>query len=246
VAGGFGSLVGWRLMSLGLVALPMLALPALAWVPGRQLRRTTQRPSLATTLRSVADPQRLALTAMAALTLAAGQGAVYLLPFGLQQRDLGAFTAALLLVPYVIGSVIAGPLGGRLSEQLGTRPVLVTLLLSGAVAAVALIWGAGSPLAVVACFILIGASVNGALPLLAVRVMELGDSAGVGAGTIMAGLRMGQSSGTFIGPAMAGLVLAHAGLNAGWLAEAGCLVTSLALHELGARSAQRGAVTAYS
>jgi MFS family permease len=89
--------------------------------------------------------------------------------------------------------------------------------------------------------VLIGASVNGALPLLAVRVMALGDAAGVGAGTIMAGLRMGQSSGTFLGPALAGLVLAHAGLDAGWLAQAGCLVLSLVLHELAARATQRGA-----
>jgi hypothetical protein len=34
---------------------------------------------------------------MAALTLAAGQGALYVLPFAVQQRDLGAFAAALLL-----------------------------------------------------------------------------------------------------------------------------------------------------
>jgi hypothetical protein len=87
----------------------------------------------------------------------------------------------------------------------------------------------------VACFVLIGASVNGALPLLAVRVISLGDSAGVGAGTIIAGLRMGQSSGTFLGPAVAGVVLAHSGVEAGWLAQAACLVASLALHELAPR-----------
>jgi MFS family permease len=86
--------------------------------------------------------------------------------------------------------------------------------------------------ALVVCFVVIGASVNGALPLLAVRVISLSDSAGIGVGTIMAGLRMGQSSGTFLGPALAGLVLARAGLDAAWLMLAVCLVASLALHEL--------------
>jgi MFS family permease len=100
----------------------------------------------------------------------------------------------------------------------------------------ALVGGASSSLVLVVCFILIGASVNGALPLLAVRAIAMASSAGVGAGTIIAGLRMGQSSGTFIGPALAGLVLAHAGLNAGWIAQAGCLVASLVIHEGAART----------
>ena len=49
---------------------------------------------------------------------------------------------------------------------------------------------------------------------------------------------MGQSSGTFLGPAFTGLMLAQAGLSAGWLAMAGCLLASLALHELGTRERQ--------
>jgi hypothetical protein len=43
---------------------------------------------------------------------------------------------------------------------------------------------------------------------------------------------MGQSSGTFLGPALAGLVLAHAGLGAGWLTQAACLLVSLVLLKL--------------
>jgi DHA1 family bicyclomycin/chloramphenicol resistance-like MFS transporter len=231
-AGALGSLVGWRLMSLTLAALPLLALPALVWIPHRQPQSIAVRPGLAAVLRSVLEPRRLALTAMAALTLGAGQGALYLLPFGAQQRDLGAFTAAVLLVPYVGGSVIAGPYGGRLSDRLGTRHVITGLLLIGVSACLVLVWGSASSIVLIGSFVLIGASVNGALPLLAVRVISLGDSAGVGAGTIIAGLRMGQSSGTFLGPALAGLVLAHAGLEAAWLAQAACLLASLMLHGL--------------
>jgi predicted MFS family arabinose efflux permease len=224
-----GSLVGWRSMSLALVVLPLLAVPALWWVPSRRAQSSDSRPGLGIVVRSILDRRRLALTAMAALTLGAGQGSLYLLPFGVQQRDLGPFAAALLLVPYVVGSVIAGPLGGRLSDQLGSRPLILTLLVVGVVACLALVWGGANSLFLVVCFVLIGASVNGALPLMASRIISLGDSAGVGVGTIIAGLRMGQSSGTFLGPALAGLVLARAGLEAGWLAQAACLVLSLGL-----------------
>jgi predicted MFS family arabinose efflux permease len=242
-AGALGSLVGWQLMSLMLAALPLLVLPALVWIPRRNRHVSAVRPGLAAVLRSIVDPRRLALTAMAALTLAAGQGALYLLPFGAQQRDLGPFAAAVLLVPYVVGSVIAGPLGGRLSDQLGSRHVIPSLLAIGVCGCVVLAWASASSLVLVACFVLIGASVNGALPLLAVRVISLGDSAGVGVGTIIAGLRMGQSSGTFLGPAVAGVVLAHAGLEAGWLAQAACLLASLALHELVPRRSPAPAAT---
>jgi predicted MFS family arabinose efflux permease len=233
LAGGLGSLFGWRTMSLILVLVPLAALPALAWVGGRS-RAASARPGLGDIVRSVTQRQRLALTIMAALTLAAGQGALYLLPFAVQQRDLGPFAAALLLVPYVVGSVIAGPLGGRVSDRFGTRPVIVATLLVGVVATTTLIWGATMPVLFVAAFTLIGASVNGALPLMAVRVVLVGDSTSVGVGSILAGLRMGQSSGTFLGPAVAGLMLARVGLSAGWLALAGCLLASLVLLEVGA------------
>jgi len=217
-----------------LVLVPLTSLLALGWV-GRASHASGPRASLGDVLRSVTQPHRLALTVMAALILAAGQGALYLLPFAVQQRELGAFAAALLLVPYVVGSVIAGPFGGRVSDRFGTRPVIVATLLVGGLATTALIWVAAAPPLLIAAFTLIGASVNGALPLLAVRVVSLGDSAAVGVGSILAGLRMGQSSGTFLGPAIAGLVLAHTGLNASWLTMAAFLFASLALHEVATR-----------
>ena len=239
VAGALGSLIGWQQMSLVLAAVPVLALTALAWTPSRRPHsHRLKRPGIRTVLKSVAYPPRLALTIMAALTLAAGQGSLYLLPFGAQQRDLGPFTAALLLVPYVVGSVVAGPLGGRIADRTGTQRVIVAFLLIGAAAAVVLVWGAATNVVLIASFVLIGAAVNGALPLLAVRVIGLGDASGVGTGSIMAGLRMGQSCGTFLGPALAGLVLAQAGLAAGWLAQATCLLASLILLEISSRTAR--------
>src|SRR5205085_6941838 len=157
---------------------------------------------------------------------------LYLLPFAVQQRDLGTFAAALLLVPYVAGSIVAGPLGGAVSDRFGSSRVIFCMLSVGVLACIALVWGATSSLMLIICFALIGASVNGALPLFAVRMFGLGDPTGVGAGSIMAGLRVGQSTGTFLGPAVAGFVLAHGGLNLGWVAQAGGLAATLALHHV--------------
>ena len=232
VAGALGALIGWQQMSGVLTGVPLLALVGLPWIPRARPSFAAVRPGLATVLRAVAQPRRLALTLMAALTLAVGQGALYLLPFAVQQRDLGPFAAALLLVPYVVGSVIAGPLGGAVSDRFGSSPVIFWMLVVGALACIALVWGAASSVVLIVCFTLIGASVNGALPLFAVRMIGLGDPAGVGVGSIMAGLRVGQSTGTFLGPAVAGLVLTHGGLNPGWLTQAAGLALTLAVHQL--------------
>jgi DHA2 family methylenomycin A resistance protein-like MFS transporter len=236
LAGLVGGAVGWRAESLGMVVLPLLALPLVATIPGAASPRSSGSGSgLAVVIRSLANRRRLALTGVAALTLSGGQGATYLLPFALSEREFGSQMAALLLVPYVVGSVVAAPLAGRLGDRFGPRPVIVSGLVMGMLACTSLLWLADVTPLLVVCFVLIGASVNGSLPLVAVRVVGMGDSAGVGMGTVMAGLRMGQSLGSFLGPLVAGAVLARTGLDAGWLAQAACLLAALTLHELGSR-----------
>jgi MFS family permease len=247
-AGLVGGAADWRTESLALSALPLLSLALVPSVPNTAAaRRTPTVPGSAgggraggaagldVVLRSLGHRRRLALAGVAALTLSGGQGAVYLLPFSVSQRDLGAQAAALLLVPYVVGSVVAAPLAGRLGDRFGPRPVILAGLVLGICACASLVWLAEFTPLLVACFVLIGGAVNGSLPLVAVRVVRLGDTAGVGMGTVIAGLRMGQSLGSFLGPLVAGFVLAHSGLNAGWLAQAVCLLAALTLHELGAR-----------
>src|SRR5207248_6768693 len=74
IAGAIGSLIGWQGMSLLMALAPTLALVALVWIPVRKPHASGVRPALGVVLRTVAYPPRLALAAMAALTLAAGQG----------------------------------------------------------------------------------------------------------------------------------------------------------------------------
>jgi predicted MFS family arabinose efflux permease len=235
-AGLVGGATGWRTESLTLVVLPLVALPLIGVIPARGGHRPSgSGAGLGVVLRSLAHRRRLALTGVAALTLSAGQGATYLLPFALSEREFGSRTAALLLLPYVVGSVVAAPLAGRLGDRFGPRPVIMAGLSLGMCACVALVWLADVTPLLVVCFLLIGASVNGSLPLVAVRVVQMGDSSGAGMGTVMAGLRMGQSSASLLGPLIAGAVLARIGLDAGWLAQAACLLAALTLHELGSR-----------
>jgi len=57
LAGALGSLLGWREMSLLLVVLPVLALPALAWVPSGHMVSANHRPGLRAVLGSLAHRQ---------------------------------------------------------------------------------------------------------------------------------------------------------------------------------------------
>jgi predicted MFS family arabinose efflux permease len=234
VAGTAGAWVGWRPMSALLVLLPTVVLAlVLAAPPPMQAERTTARPGLGRVLTALVQPQRLAFAGLAALTLSAGQGATYLLPFAVQTRDLGPLAAAVLLIPYVAGSVVAAPLSGVLADRYGTRSMILGALLLGTATLVALGWAQPSA----AGYVLMGAAVNSTLPLAAVRVIAIGGSrGGVGSGISLAGLRIGQSLGPFLGPTVAGVLLARYGVGLAWLALAGCLAISLALHEAGSHA----------
>src|SRR5436190_7420661 len=167
------------------------------------------------------------LGALAAFTLGAGQGACYLLPFAVQTRELGPLAAAIVLVPYVLGSVVAAPFSGTLSERFGAARLIIVALAVGIGACLAAIqWGSAIWVLAV-CNVLIGASVNTTLPVVSVLAVTLKVGRPIGAGTAIAGLRVGQSLGPFLGPTLAGAMLARSGVEAGWLALAGCLLCAL-------------------
>jgi MFS family permease len=232
VAGTVGARVGWQDMSIAMAVVPLLVLAMVlnAKSLGVPPEQSSARPGPVAIVLALSHPQRLMLSGMAGLTLGAGQGACYLLPFAVQTRDLGPLAAAIVLVPYVLGSVVAAPFSGALAARFGASRLIFAALLLGVFAcAAALLWG--ESIAVLAlCNVLIGISVNTTLPIASVLAVTMRVGKPVGAGVAMAGLRVGQSLGPFIGPTVAGAMLARSGVEAGWLALAGCLVGALFLH----------------
>jgi len=107
--------------------------------------------------------------------------------------------------------------------------IVVALVLGIGACSIALVWGS-SILILGLCNVLIGVSVNTTLPVVSVQAVTLKVGRPVGAGTAIAGLRIGQSLGPFLGPTLAGALLARSGVEAAWLALAGCLACALLLH----------------
>ncbi len=232
VAGTLGAWLGWHDMSLAMALVPLAVLTAVARVTSLATvhERGTSRPGLLEILHALSHPRRLMMGALAAFALGAGQGACYLLPFAVQSREFGALAAAIVLVPYVLGSVAAAPFSGALTERFGAASLIVAALAVGIVACLAaMAWGSAIWVLAV-CNVLIGVSVNTTLPVVSVLAVTLKVGRPVGAGTAIAGLRVGQSLGPFLGPTLAGAMLARSGVEAGWLALAGCLLCALALH----------------
>ncbi len=234
VAGSFGTWVGWRSMSFEMAIVPLAVLAVVLRVRALAFRpeRSPQRPGALDIVHALSHPRRLMLAGLAALTLGAGQGACYLLPFAVHTQDLGPLAAAIVLVPYVLGSVVAAPFSGLLSERFGAPRLIVVALLLGLVACLAaVVWGS-SIWALGACNVLIGVSVNTTLPVVSVLAVTMKVGRPIGAGTAIAGLRIGQSLGPFIGPTVAGAMLARSGVEAAWVAMAACLLLSVVLHGL--------------
>ncbi|HET6318788.1 MAG TPA: MFS transporter [Chloroflexota bacterium] len=234
VAGTFGSWVGWRSMSLEMALVPLVVLVVVLRVRALAFRPTrgVHQAGAIDIVHALSHPRRLMLAGLAALTLGAGQGACYLLPFAVQAQELGPLAAAIVLVPYVLGSVVAAPFSGVLSERFGSSRVIVMALLLGGLACLAAVTWGSSIWALGACNVLIGVSVNTTLPVISVLAVTMKVGRPIGAGTAIAGLRIGQSLGPFIGPTVAGAMLARSGVDAAWVALAACLLLSAVLHGL--------------
>jgi predicted MFS family arabinose efflux permease len=240
IAGTFGVWLGWRGMSVAMASVPLIVLIVVLRVHAlaHTSDRRAHRPPPGEIASVLARPERLVLSGLAALTLGAGQGACYLLPFavgGGAGSELGPLAAPIVLVPYVLGSVVAAPLSGRMAARFGAgRLIVVALLLGIGACLTAMAWGT-SLLVLGLCNVLIGVSVNTTLPVVSVIAVTMKSRRPIGAGTAIAGLRVGQSLGPFVGPTLAGAMLARSGVEAAWLALAGCLVLGVVLHGVEAR-----------
>lgn len=238
-AGTVGAVVGWRDLSLLMMIVPAAILVLVLRVPDLQVRlhRGAARPGPLGILRALSHPRRLAFSALGALALGAGSGAAYLLPFALQTRDVGPLLAAAVLVPYVVGSVVAAPFSGDLAARFGARRVGVTVMILGTLTCFALVWVGNSVAVLALANVILGASINTTLPVSSMLVVNLkvGRDA-IGPGTALAGLRVGMSLGPFLGPTLAGAAFARGGPELAWLAMALCMLGTLVLFAVGSRS----------
>jgi len=231
LAGLLAPWLGWRGFSLCVAVLPVLLLPLTATQPdfkvaaeGRSIGR-----SMLAALRFLAIPAATALAVVAALNLGVGSGATYLLPFLEEMHHAGATVTSLLLIPYLLASIVGGPVAGAWADRVGVRIPAVACVLSAIVGLVGLAFLSDVIPAVALSVALIGAAVSGLLTLVAVSVVELSARHGTGTGAALGGIRIGQGLGPTLAPAVVGFIFDGAGPSPAFLALAGGMVVAMAL-----------------
>lgn len=239
IAGALGPLLGWHDLSLVMLLIPAAVLGLVLWLPDLRARSGAgqARPGPVAVVRALSHPRRLAFSGLGALTLGAGSGAAYLLPFALHAGDFGPLLAAIVLVPYVLGSVIAAPFSGDLAVRWGATRVVTVALATGALVCLSLVFAGAWVAALAVANIVLGMAVNSTLPICSMLVvrMKVGRDP-IGPGIALAGLRVGMSLGPFIGPSLAGAALTRGGPEAAWIALGTCLLGSLGLFAYGSRT----------
>lgn len=217
--------IGWRGYCLGVAWIPLVLIPIVATLKEPPRARSTQsfRLGVQEAIGFLRIPAAALLAIAAALTLAAGSGSVYLLPFVGREHHASATVAALLLAPNIVGSIVGPPIAGHWADRVGPR---IPLIATASVTALALLGlamlGFGLP-SVVACYCVIGAGVSSTLGLVAVSVVNLANRRGSGTGAALGGLRVGQGLGPAVGPAVCGLIFVHGGAAVAYAALAGGL-----------------------
>jgi len=231
LAGLLAPWLGWRGFSLCVAVLPVLLLPLTATQPdfkvaaqGRSIGR-----SMFAALRFLAIPAATAMAIVAALNLGVGSGATYLLPFLEETHHAGATVTSLLLIPYLLASIVGGPLAGAWADRAGVRVPAVACALSAIVGLVGLALLSDLIPAVGLCIALIGAAVSGLLTLVAVSVVELAGRHATGTGAALGGIRIGQGLGPTLAPFVVGFIFDGAGPTPAFLALAGGMVVAVVL-----------------
>jgi MFS transporter, DHA1 family, multidrug resistance protein len=231
LAGVLSPALGWRGFSLCLALLPALLLPLAATQPTLpQTNRTASIPrGLVAALGFLAVPAAASLAVIGALNLGAGTGTTYLLPFIASQHHTGPTVTSLLLVPYLLGSIVGGPLAGAWAEKMGVRAPSLALLAAGIAGLIALALVGYHAAVVAACMALVGMAVAGLLAVVAEAVIALAIRRGAGTGAALGGIRIGQGLGPALAPAAAGLLFDTSGPALPYLAMAACLTIAAAL-----------------
>jgi predicted MFS family arabinose efflux permease len=231
VTGAGEAAFSWRQLCLGFALLPLLLLPFSVRLPEPPQGRQPAPPltELRQSVRFLLSPGPAALLAIAALVLSGGVCATYLLPFANRSHGVSSATTSILLLPYIAGAVTGAPVVGRIADRVGPfRPFLV-MIAGGALATSALALLGPSPLAIVLCYAVIGATVGGGLSLASLQVVQFANRSGAGSGAALGGLRVGQNLGPAVGPALGGLIYVRAGLEPAYLSAAAAMLLGLAV-----------------
>jgi MFS family permease len=222
LAGLLSPLLGWRGYSLCVALLPVLLMPFTATQPEvRQADRARSigRSTIAA-LRFLALPAATSLAVVAALNLAAGVGATYLLPFVVEGHHATASVTSLLLIPYLIGSIVGGPIVGIWADRAGVRIPAVACLTTAIVGLLGLAFLGYSIPTISLCLALIGGGVSAVLTLTAESVVDLARRRGTGAGAALGGIRIGQGLGPALAPVATGFLFDSSGPTFAYLAMA--------------------------
>jgi predicted MFS family arabinose efflux permease len=208
LAGLLSPWLGWRGYSLSVALLPLLLLPLTAALPdvrpapaGRPIGQ-----SMIVALRFLAIPAATSLAIVAALNLGAGSGATYLLPFLVARHNGSPTMTSLLLIPFLLGSIVGGPIAGGWADRVGVRVPALASIATAIAGLLALAFLGYSIPTVSISLALVGAAVSAMLTLTAESVIALAVRRGTGAGAALGGIRIGQGLGPALAPAAVGFI----------------------------------------
>ena len=231
--------LGWRAYSLCVAVLPVLLLPLTATQPDFKSPAAVERSigsSIVAALRFLAVPAATSIAIVAALNLGVGSGSTYLLPFLAAAHHVTPAVTSLLLIPYLVASVVGGPVAGAWADRSGVRlPALTCIgIMVGGLLGLAFL--PYSIPAVAGCLAVIGAATSGMLTLTAEAIVDLASRHGAGTGAAMGGIRIGQGLGPALAPAVLGFIFEDKGSTIAFVSMAAVMIVAAALVVAATRS----------
>lgn len=219
-AGGYvgtaflGERLGWHLLALALVPIPVLMLAFTTRMPEHSAARPPASTlcAMGMALRFLGRPPNAAAALVATFVNGAGVSATFLLPFASRAQGLGTTATAFLLLVYLVAAVVAAPLFGRLADRAGATRLL-RLCLAVCATTLAVFAAAGPALfVIVPVYAVLGATVAAAAALNTSLVVQAAQRAGTGTGAALGGLRLGQVLGPAVVMPGAAVLYTHVGL----------------------------------
>jgi predicted MFS family arabinose efflux permease len=232
LVGFLAQFMTWRSISLALASLPLFLIPMTIWMPDsvrlQTPRSRLQRVTDAIVFLSGGNVAGLALIQL--LAIGSASAATYLLPFALHRKGVATGLIGLLLLPYLVGALVAAPLAGRIAARVGNLwPLSLGLVLGLGGAAGLAAFGAAS-LAVAPCFFVMGICSGIVMAVIPNEVVSIAERSGkTGLGSALGGLRLAYGIGPAIGPPLAGAVFINRSLEDAYLTIAVVLSVAFVL-----------------